>query len=189
MTTPPQQTILDATRQWISALVIGLNLCPFARRVFEAERIRYCITDVNTETSLLDVLTTELTLLAASPINEIETTLVIHPGVLQNFIDYNNFLDRAELCLADLHLEGIIQIATFHPAYQFAGTAADALENYTNRSPYPMLHLLREESISRVATDQEELLAIPERNIAMLNQLGRAALLKLLQNKGSNPTS
>src|SRR5262249_25981062 len=100
--------------------------------------------------------------------------------VLNDFLDYNDFLDIAEARLADLRLAGVIQIASFHPNYQFAGTAPDALQNYTNRSPYPMLHLLREESIAGVAADADELLKIPGRNIATLDALGQDRLMALL---------
>jgi hypothetical protein len=175
-----QPAIIDRTRRWISELVIGLNLCPFARRVFDADTIRYLVTDAEDEAQLLKDLTDELKTLASAPIARVETTLLIHPRVLGNFLDYNDFLDVADRLIADLGLEGIIQIASFHPDYQFADTDADAAENYTNRSPYPMLHLLREESISAVGDNPDELLEIPRRNIETLRALGREKIVAKL---------
>jgi uncharacterized protein len=172
-------TIIDETRRWISAIVIGLNLCPFARRVFDADRIGYVVSAAEDEAGLLKDLTDELTALAAS--TSIETTLLIHPHVLRDFLDYNDFLDVGEQRIEELGLTGVIQLASFHPHYQFADTDADAVENYTNRSPYPMLHLLREESIDAIADDPNELLAIPERNIATLRALGRDRILQILK--------
>jgi uncharacterized protein len=181
MNTIDHQTIVEHTRRWIAEIVIGLNLCPFARRVFEGEKIRFVISDAQDERALLHALTGELRILAAAPIESIETTLLIHPRVFGDFLDYNDFLDRAEKRLDDLGLDGVIQLASFHPAYQFADTPPDAAENFTNRSPYPMLHLLREESISAVADNEHELLEIPERNIEALRALGVAKILAKLR--------
>jgi uncharacterized protein len=177
----PTDPIRD-TRRWIETIVIGLNLCPFARRVFDAETIRYVVTDANDATSLLDALTTELQRLVAEPISTIETTILIHPHVLQDFLDYNDFLRDADQLLETLGLTGIVQIASFHPEYRFAGTKPDAVDNFTNRSPFPMLHLLREESVTKVANDPDFLDGIPERNIAVLRALGRTKLLAMLKN-------
>ena len=173
--------IVEQTRQWIREIVIGLNLCPFAQRVFDGDRIRYVVSDSKDEASLLDSLRRELLLLAGTPIQEIETTILIHPAVLADFGDYNEFIGPAEELLEELDLVGIVQLATFHPEYQFAGTKPSAVENYTNRSPYPMLHLLREASISAVATDADELLAIPKRNVQTLRQLGLADILQRMK--------
>ena len=185
------QTIIDATRRWISSMVIGLNLCPFAQRVFRGDTIRYVVTDAPDETSLLKALADELATLASSPITSIETTLLIHPHALADFLDYNDFLGAAENLVAQLGLEGKIQIASFHPDYQFADTAPDAAENFTNRAPYPMLHLLREESITAVAGDPDELLEIPRRNIETLRALGKVKLLEKLKaiRDGSSPST
>ena len=173
-----KQAVIDATRRWIETIVIGLNLCPFAERVFAGDRIRYVVTEARDETTLLDDLSHELTELAAS--TTIETTLLIHPSALADFLDYNDFLDRADQRIEELGLSGVIQIASFHPDYQFADTDASAVENYTNRSPYPMLHLLREESISAIADDEDELLKIPQRNVETLRALGRDKILEML---------
>ena len=176
-----QQNVIDHTRRWISAMVIGLDLCPFARRVFEADTIRYVVTAAEDEKTLLEDLERELKALAACPIESVETTLLIHPRALVDFLDYNDFLGHAERCVEDLGLRGVLQIASFHPYYRFANTDADAAENYTNRSPYPMLHLLREESISAVAGDPHELLEIPRRNIQTLRALGTSKILDQLK--------
>jgi hypothetical protein len=183
-----KQTVVEATRQWISSVVIGLNLCPFAQRVFQANKIRYVVADARDEIALLEALSAELALLASAPIATVETTLLIHPRVLGNFLDHNDFLDHAERLIEDLGLQGIIQIASFHPDYQFANTEPDAVENYTNRSPYPMLHLLREASISEVAGDTNELLEIPQRNIETLRGLGKEKILEKLKAIADGPT-
>jgi hypothetical protein len=169
---------VDATRRWIAGVVIGLNLCPFARRVFEADRIRYVVTSARDVEALRQDLSQELTALAAAPRSVVETTLLIHPQVLGDFLDYNDFLADADRVLGTLGLRGTIQIASFHPDYQFAGTEPNAVENYTNRSPYPMLHLLREVSVTEVADDPAMLDDIPRRNVETLRRLGRAAILE-----------
>jgi len=176
-----KQAVIDGTRRWISAIVIGLDLCPFARRVFQADLIRYTVTDAADEEALRVALAGELTALAIAPITKVETTLLIHPLVLGDFLAYNDFLGVAEQLLGSRGLRGIIQIASFHPHYQFAGTEPDGAENYTNRSPYPMLHLLREESVTAVAGDPDELAEIPLRNVALLRGLGREKILEKLR--------
>jgi len=167
------------SRLWIERIVIGLNLCPFAGRVFRDDTIRFTISDAASAEGLLDDLSGELRRLIAEPIESIETAILIHPHVLQDFLDYNDFLARADERLAELALVGVVQIASFHPQYRFAGTKPDSIENFTNRSPYPMLHLLREESISKVADDPEFLAGIPTRNIAALRKLGMRKLKQL----------
>lgn len=176
-----ERVVIDATRRWIAAVVIGLNLCPFARRVFDGGLIRYAVTGAETEAALLAELERELRLLAATPATQIETTLLIHPHALADYLDYNDFLASADRLIQRLGLRGVVQIAGFHPDYRFARTAPDAVENYTNRSPYPMLHLLREDSITAVAEDPEKLLDIPRRNIETLRQLGREKMLEMLR--------
>jgi hypothetical protein len=157
-------------------VVIGLNLCPFARRVFEAGSIRYTVSGARDEVTLLEELREELKTLVATPVAHTETTLLIHPNVLASFLDYNDFLDAAERLIGSLGLRGIVQIASFHPDYQFAGVDPLAVENYTNRSPHPMLHLLREASVSAVATDPSEMDDIPRRNVETLRALGRESI-------------
>lgn len=168
------------TRRWIETFVIGLNLCPFARKVFVDDTIRYAVSAASETEELLNDLTRELRHLVDRPITEVETAILIHPGVLQDFLDYNDFLSDADELLESLGLTGVVQIASFHPQYQFAGTSPDAVENDTNRSPYPMLHLLREESITKVAGDPAALDAIPARNVETLRALGRKKIAELL---------
>jgi len=172
--------IIDQTRRWIATIVIGLNLCPFAKKVYIQDRIRYVVTDAETSASLLEDLSRELTLLATAAATSIETTLLIHPLALLDFIDFNDFLAVADLRLEVLGFRGVFQIASFHPDYQFTGTTLDAVENYTNRSPYPMLHLLREESISIAINEYPDADTIPDRNIQTLRQLGAKKLLAIM---------
>jgi uncharacterized protein len=174
-----ERAVIEATRRWISSVVIGLNLCPFARRVFAGELIRYVVTSATD--ALRTDLATELTALASAPRSSVETALLIHPNVLTEFLDYNDFLADADQLVDDLGLRGVIQIASFHPEYRFAGTKPDAVENYTNRSPFPMLHLLREESVSEVNSDPDAIAGVPERNVATLQALGRARVLEMLK--------
>lgn len=169
---PADADVLEATRRWIAQIVIGLNLCPFARRVFEAGTIRYVVSAAADEQALLKDLAREIERLAAAPIDEIETTLLIHPRVLRDFSAFSEFLGAGDRLLAELGMRGVMQIASFHPDYRFADAAPEAVENYTNRSPYPILHLLREESIAAIAAPEEELLEIPRRNVATLRTLG-----------------
>ena len=166
------ETVVAATRRWLETAVIGLNLCPFARAVYVREQIRYAVSAAATPEALLTDLIVELrTLVAAAP-EEIETTLLIHPAVLTDFLDYNDFLGVAEATVAHLGLEGVIQIASFHPHYRFAGTAEDDVENYTNRSPYPLLHLLREASVERAVAAFPDAAEIYGKNIATMRALG-----------------
>jgi hypothetical protein len=178
---PDEQAAADATRRWVADMVIGLNLCPFARRVADAGRVRYAVTAAADVDELLAALGDELRLLVATPRAEVETTLLIHPYALPAFPDYNDFLPEADRLVRRLGLQGVIQVAGFHPDYQFADTSPDAVENYTNRSPHPMLHLLREESVTEVSGDPAALAAIPRRNIDRLRELGRAAILARLE--------
>ncbi len=164
--------VIAATRRWVDGFVIGLALCPFARRVSEAGRVRYVVTPAADAEAVLAALDAELTVLVATPRDEVETTVLVHPRALADFLDYNDFLADADRLLVRRGLRGVVQVAGFHPAYRFAGTTPDAVENFTNRSPFPMLHLLREVSVSEVAGDH--LGDIPARNIALLRRLGRA---------------
>ncbi len=166
------ESVLYATREWLEKAVIGLNLCPFAKAVQVHGQIRYAVSDAPTEMILLEDLRTELQTLQATPPEQVDTTLLIHPHVLVDFADYNRFLDLAEDALAEARLVGVIQIASFHPRYAFAGTAADDITNYTNRSPYPMLHLLREASVTRAVRSHPDPARIFETNIATMKRLG-----------------
>lgn len=167
------------TRAWVDRAVIGLNLCPFAKAPQVKGQVRYVATGAGDTEALLAVLMDELNLLAETPPDRIETTLLIHPQVMADFADYNEFLGLAEAVVAELGLEGVIQVASFHPQYRFAGSGADDLANATNRSPYPTLHLLREESIDRAVAAFPEAEAIFEANIATLERLGAEAWAEL----------
>jgi hypothetical protein len=171
--------IIAATKHWLETAVIGLDLCPFARAVYTRDQIRYTVSGAETPEALLADLLSELHLLTEAPADEIETTLLIHPDVLGDFLDYNDFLGVAEAAVADLGLEGVLQVASFHPQYQFAGTAPDAVENYTNRSPYPILHLLREESVEQAVAAFPEAAQIYEKNILTLRALGHEGWKRL----------
>jgi hypothetical protein len=176
-----EQAVIQHTRRWIESMVIGLNLCPFAQRVFQGDRIRYVVSEARAEPELLDDLARELKFLGVTAPAEIETTLLIHPHILQSFLDYNDFLTPAEELLVELDLEGEVQVAGFHPDYYFDHTEPADVENYTNRSPYPMLHLLREDSISNVVDEGIDPLQIPQRNIETLRKMGLAAVLERLE--------
>jgi hypothetical protein len=163
---------LAATRQWLEQAVIGLNLCPFAKAVHSKGRIRWVLSDAQDTPTLLERLVAELQTLAAADPQDIDTTLIVHPGVLRDFADYNDFLDLADAALAQLNLDGVLQIASFHPDYQFADADADDISNCTNRSPYPTLHLLREASIEAAVAAVPDAADIYERNIETLERLG-----------------
>jgi len=175
--------VIAATRTWLEKAVIGLNLCPFARVVHVHERIRYCVSAACSPRSLLEELMAELRALDAADPQRCETTLLIHPHVLAEFLDYNAFLARAEDAVAELGLQGVIQIASFHPGYQFADAGAEDIENYTNRSPYPMLHLLREASVERAVTTHPDTTAIYRNNIEALRRLGYEGWRRLFESE------
>jgi hypothetical protein len=159
-------------RDWLERAVIGLNLCPFARAPYRQQRVRLQVSAARDETALAADLERELQHLQDTPLEQCETTLLIHPDVLQEFAAFNQFLDVAEACVRRLGLEGEIQIASFHPEYRFAGSAAADVENCSNRSPFPILHLLREASIERGLEAIEDPDAIYQRNLETLRRLG-----------------
>jgi uncharacterized protein len=165
-------TLIANTQTWLTRAVIGLQLCPFAKAVHLKNQIRYVVSHSSEPQALLETLVQELQHLVQADPQVIETTLLIHPDVLIDFVDYNDFLDIADAALRELDLDGVLQIASFHPQYQFAGTEPNAIENHTNRSPYPMLHLLRESSIEEAMKNFDGADAIVDRNIATLQQLG-----------------
>lgn len=174
---PSDETVTAAVRSWLETVVVGLNLCPFANRELARDSVRFVVTSATTPTELLESLADELALLETDP--GTETTLLVHPQVLQDFSDYNDFLDDIDDRLLRAGLDGTYQVASFHPQYQFAGTDPDDSENFTNRSPYPLLHLLRESSVERAIRDYPDVDGIPERNIATMNALDRATLARL----------
>ena len=164
--------VIAATRDWVDRAVIGLNLCPFAKSVQVKGQVRYVVTRATTPEDLLAALDEELQHLAEADPEQLDTTLLIHPEVLADFLDFNDFLEQADQLLAERALEGVLQIASFHPDYQFAGTDRDDISNYTNRSPWPTLHLLREASIDRAVAAFPEAEEIYERNMQTLQGLG-----------------
>ncbi len=139
-----QDTIISQTQEWLTKAVIGLNLCPFAKSVHVKEQIRYVVSEAETPEALLEDLINELAVLRDTDPEQLDTTLLIHPKVLGDFEEYNDFLDVVDAAVEDMELDGEVQVASFHPQYQFEGTEPDDIENYTNRTPYPTLHLLRE---------------------------------------------
>ena len=171
--------IIAATTNWLEKAVIGLNLCPFAKAVHVKRQIRYVVSNATTPEALLETLMDELQTLSDADPELIDTTLLIHPFVLTDFLDYNEFLDVADAALEDMQLEGELQVASFHPDYQFADTHVDDISNFSNRSPYPTLHLLREASIERAVEAFPEASEIFDKNIATLEQLGRDGWDKL----------
>jgi hypothetical protein len=164
--------VIALTQKWLEKAVIGLNLCPFAKAVHIKNQIRYVVTEASTDEELMAVLMEELELLAETNPDKIDTTLIIHPQVLNDFEDYNDFLDVADAALEEMDLDGILQVASFHPDYQFADTDKNDIGNYTNRSPYPTLHLLREDSVDRAVEAFPEAEDIFEKNIETMEKLG-----------------
>jgi len=179
MLNSPDDPFIVETRAWVERVVIGLKLCPFAPAPALKGLIRYAMSEAETREALLEDLATELQHLVASPPEEVETTLLVHPQVLQDFHDFNDFLEIADEALRIWGLEGEIQIASFHPQYQFAGTDPDDIGNATNRSPYPMLHLLREQSIARAVDAFGDTRSISAANLETLEKLGPAGLAAL----------
>ncbi len=173
------EIIIAETRAWVNRAVIGLNLCPFAKAVEVKRQIRYVVTEADSPEALRDSLIAEIQLLLATPPAEIETTLLIHPRTLTDFLDYKYFLRVAEAAVAGLGCQGIVQVASFHPQYQFAGTDAADVSNTTNRSPYPTLHLLREESVTRAVELFPNTETIFETNIRTMQALGAEGWAKL----------
>lgn len=170
MNTP--DTVIAETRAWLERAVIGLNLCPFAKAVHAKGQVRYVVSDATEPEALLAQLLDEMQRLVATDPAEVDTTLLIHPQVLGDFYDFNDFLGLAEEALAHAGLEGVLQVASFHPAFQFAGTEPDDITNATNRSPYPTLHLLREASVDRAVAAFPEADAIFEANMQTMEALG-----------------
>ena len=174
-----QEIISQQTKDWVESFVIALNLCPFARSPFERQSIRYTVCEAKNTEDLLRDLIFELQNINSNL--DIETTLLIHPEVLQDFDAYNQFLIVVDALLENMELEGIVQIASFHPNYCFADEEPSDVSNYTNRSPYPMLHLIREESINQAVKGYKNIDKIPATNIAKLRELGKEELDKIIK--------
>ena len=163
--------VIAATRAWVKDVVIGLDLCPFAAAVFE-KRLRFHVSDAQDAFGVMETLVGELVTLADADPEEVATTLVMTPRAFPAFETYAAFLHRVDLLLEEMHLKGVIQVASFHPEYRFAGATDDDAANYTNRSPYPTFHLIRETSVSEAVTKHPDTLAIPEANIVKLQAIG-----------------
>ena len=176
-----KEQVIAETRAWVDRAVIGLNLCPFAKAPQVKGQIRYALSPASDPAALLADLITELERLAEAPAERLETTLLIHPQVLEDFADYNDFLELVDATVEELDLDGVIQVASFHPQYQFEGTEPDDLGNATNRSPYPTLHLIREDSIDRAVAAFPEAETIYQTNIETLHRLGAEAWRALQQ--------
>lgn len=172
--------VLAVTRHWLERAVIGLNLCPFAKAVHVKQQIRYVVSHAASEADVLDTLDAELTTLVDTDPDVIDTTLVILPDAFDDFHVFNGFLPRADKLLKRRRLDGTIQIASFHPRFQFAGSDEDAIENYTNRAPYPILHLLREASVDRAVDAYPDAAMIYERNEQTMRRLGHAGWRELM---------
>ena len=172
--TPDSDEVSAATRAWVERAVIGLNLCPFAKAVHIKGQIRYVVSEAETPVDLLEDLMRELRTLEQTSRDQADTTLLIHPRALNDFLDYNEFLDVADAVVEELGLAGVLQVASFHPHYQFADTEPDDITNYTNRSPYPTLHLLREASVDEAVAAFPEAEHIYEKNIETMRRLGHA---------------
>lgn len=173
-----ESDIISVTRTWVDTVVVGLNLCPFARRELTMGKVRFTVCGATTEDELLANLQEELVRLDSEP--ELETTLLIHPYTLSDFLQYNEFLEEANGLLTLLDMEGVYQIASFHPDYQFAGTDLADAENFSNRSPFPMLHLLREASLDVAIDNYPDVDDIPARNIERMQKLGVRKMRALL---------
>ena len=166
------EQVLEKTRHWLEKAVIGLNLCPFAKAVYVKNQVRLVVSKARHADDLLEELDRELDLLVATPASEIDTTLLIHPTLFDNFLDFNDFLEIAEGVIDEHGLEGVIQLASFHPQFQFDGTEPDDISNYTNRAPFAILHLLREDSVERAVEAFPQADASFNTNIATLEKLG-----------------
>ena len=177
---PSPDACIAATREWLERAVIGLNLCPFAKAPYVRGQVRYVVSDAREPEALLADLLHELRALADADPDEVETTLLIHPHVLGDFLDYNDFLDVADAAVSELDLDGELQVASFHPDYRFADTAPDDIANFSNRAPFPTLHLLREASVERAVATFPDPGAIVARNIATLERLGQDGWRRLL---------
>lgn len=171
--------IVTSTQAWLERAVIGLNLCPFAKSVHVKKQIRYAVTAAQTADELLAELEHELQLLAGTDAQLLDTTLLIHPQAMVDFLDFHFFLAEAEALIRRLGFDGVFQIASLHPDYEFSGSAPDDVENCTNRSPYPTLHLLREASIDRAVAAFPDAADIFERNIETMNRLGHEGWRRL----------
>jgi hypothetical protein len=180
---PTNDEVIAATQLWLERAVIGLNLCPFAKSVHVKNQIRYTVSSARTTEDLLRDFLEELEVLAEANPQSIDTILLIHPHVLNDFLDYNDFLEVVDAALVEAELDGELQVASMHPHYQFADTEPDDITNFTNRSPYPTLHLLREASIEQAVAAFPDAAKIFDKNIETMQRLGHAGWNELWQKK------
>ncbi len=177
------ESVIAATQRWLENIVIGLQLCPFAKAIHVKNQIRFRASDARSKHELMDDLRFELKFISESDPQDVESTLLIHPHVLDDFSDYNLFLTDCDQAVLDEGMEGIVQIASFHPHYQFAGTPVDDVTNYTNRSPFPTLHLLREASVTQAVDAYPEIETIYLKNMAALQKIGKDKMVVMLKNQ------
>lgn len=176
--------VLAATRRWLEQAVIGLNLCPFAKSVYVKDQVRLVVSRARHLDAFLDDLDHELELLKTTPAEQLDTTLLIHPTLFPDFLVFNDFLDVADGVLSDHELEGVVQIAPFHPDFVFDGEDEGDMSHFTNRSPFPTLHLIREESLEKAIESFGDTDVIFERNIETLRRLGTEGWKRLLTGSG-----
>ena len=179
MARPSDDEVLARTRAWLEKAVIGLNLCPFAKAVYTRDRVRLVVSQARHADDLLEELDRELDLLVATPAEQVDTTLLIHPTLFPDFLDFNDFMEIAEGVLDEHGLEGVVQLASFHPQFQFEGTTPEDMGNYTNRAPYAVLHLLREDSVEKAVDSLADPDSIYQANIRSLDKLGLDGWTKL----------
>lgn len=175
------QNYLQQTQHWVEKIVIGLNLCPFAKPVFAKNQIKFVLSEATTLEALTNDLLVELDFLTGIEGDDTETTIIVHPHVLEDFEDYLDYIDFTMDLVAEAGLEGTLQVASFHPNYQFEGTQMTDIENYTNRSPFPMLHILREDTIEKATNTYPNIETIPERNIEKLKTIGLDGIAQILK--------
>jgi hypothetical protein len=172
-------TVEDRVRRWLEGAVIGLNLCPFARPVYAGDQVHLAVASQTSFDEVIGETLVEVDRLLDHASDDIATTLVICPNALSDFDEFLEAVEIVEALLTEAGADGILQVAHFHPDYQFAGTRPDDLENYTNRAPYPIIHLLREAQVSEAIESHPDPETIPQRNIERLEKLGRDGLAKL----------
>ncbi len=179
LTAEQEQIAIEDTKKWLLEAVVGLNLCPFAKSVVVKDMVRYRVCPSSQPEDVLAMLREELQHLAAADPEQLDTTLLIAPNAMPDFLDFNDFLAECDEVLIDLELDGVLQVADCHPQYQVGGTDVDDIQNFTNRTPYPTLHLLREASIDKAVEAYPDASLIFERNIEVLNKLGHEGWAKL----------
>ena len=187
MNSDVERVVIEDTQLWLNKAVIGLNLCPFAKAVVAKQQVRYVVCMDSEPEQVLKMLQEEMQLLINTDAAVLDTTLLIAPHLLPDFLEFNEFLFDCDSVLLSMELEGVLQIADFHPRYQFAGTESDDISNFTNRAPYPTLHLLREESIDKAVEAFPDASLIYERNMQVLEDLGREGWESLFKENTATP--